>query len=161
MLTGLQVQKREMRARQLKAMPAHKRPTYKSQMAAPGKVERPPSIIVTKKSRVRRQAYSQLHPRLHPETKRSRAEILAQARTVHGPYFTRPSSPPKYRMEIPKGLWSDPDLVRMGFQPVRKPKRAFSFTGPTAKADAEAFDDKMMKWLKKWNPNVVGSPPQP
>ena len=62
-------------------------------------------------------------------------------------------------MVIPKSLWSDGDLARMGF--ARKPKRAFDFKGPTAKDDARAFDDKMMKWLKKWNPNVVGPPPQP
>ena len=51
-------------------------------------------------------------------------------------------------MKIPKSLFSGRALVRMGFRPRAKPKRAFDFKGPTAKADALAFDQEMMEWLR-------------
>ena len=64
-------------------------------------------------------------------------------------------------MKIPKSLFSDKALVRMGFpRPRDKPKRAFDFKGPNAKADAKAFARTMMEWLKKWKKGV-GPPPQP
>ena len=61
-------------------------------------------------------------------------------------------------LTIPRGLFSDRALRRMGFG--HKPKRCFSFKGPTAKDDARAFAKKMMGWLEKWKKGV-GPPPQP
>ena len=134
-----------MRHAALEALPPQLRPTFDSQTAAPGNN---PGI----KSRATGRARS---VRLHPETKRSQAEVSAQARRVTGPAPRGGSC----KMKIPKSLFSDKALVRMGFpRPFpRPPKRAFDFSGPTAKADADAFDETMMEWLE--NPNRVKPPP--
>ena len=65
-------------------------------------------------------------------------------------------------MKIPKSLFSDRALARMGFPRRHRaaPKRLFDFFGPTAEDDARAFDKTMMEWLKKWKKGV-GPPPQP
>ena len=144
-MTPEQLQAERVRHAALEALPPQLRPTFDSQTAAPGNN---PGI----KSRATGRARS---VRLHPETKRSQAEVSAQARRVTGPAPRGGSC----KMKIPKSLFSGRALARMGFRPVKKPKREFIFTGPTARADAEAFDDEMMKWLK--DPNRDGPPPQP
>ena len=145
---GAQVRAQEKRDRKLRALPPQLRPTFKTQTSAPGAN---PSLKFggAGKSRVVKRTHAR-----GPPAKRSRAEISAQALRVTGP-----DSRGRYRMKIPKSLWSDGDLARMGFRPRAKPKRAFDFNGPTAEDDARAFDKTMMEWLK--NPNRVGPPPQP
>ncbi|CAH0366636.1 unnamed protein product [Pelagomonas calceolata] len=143
--TGAQARAKRKRDRAVAARPANLRPSYETQTAAPGNN---PSIKSRKGDRSG-------GVRLHPETKRPQAEINAQAQRVTGPYARG-----TYQMKIPKSLFSNKALARMGFRPTKKPKRLFSFSGPTAKDDARAFDKKLMGWLKKWKKGV-GSPPQP
>ena len=142
--TGPQVRAHRERQRELEAMPVEQRPTYVSQTTTYLN-----SSLATGSRRG--PAY------VRPAGVRSRAEISAQtqAQRVTGPYRGQ------YRMTIPKSLFSDKALVRMGFpRPRDKPKRAFDFKGPTAEADARAFDKTMMGWLKKWKKGV-GPPPLP
>ena len=141
--TGAQVKKKEQRDRKLRALPPPLRPSYKSQTLAPGI-----GLI-----RYKATGKANGSVRLHPETKRSRAEIVAGALRV------TPIGRGRYQFAIPSG-WKDYALVRMGFRPCSKPTRNFVFKGPTAKADARAFDKKLMGWLKKWKKGV-GPPPKP
>ena len=148
--TAAQVQEQERRCRELNAMPDHKRPSFATQTSAPGN-----------NPLLKFQGTGKSHNPGALERERSLAEMRAHYQAqprVTGPYFVRERA--VYWMKIPKSLWSDGELTRMGFRPWDKPKRAFSFSGPTAKADAEAFDEKMTEWLEKWKKGV-GPPPQP
>ena len=142
--TGVQVRAKRKRDRAVKLLPKQKRPTYASQTTIGHGLR---FLGAGSKKRVVKSKHAR-----GPPSKRSQAEINDKAQRVTGP-----DSRGRYRMKIPRSLWSDGDLARMGFRPRDKPKRDFDFKGPTAKDDARAFDDKMMKWLK--NPNRVGPPP--
>ena len=143
--TGEQVKEKARRDRQNAKLPPHKRKTFKTQTLAPG------SGLI----RYRATGKANGSVRLHPETKRSRAQILAEAKNV-GPI----DGGRRYQFKIPKSLWSNGELAKMGFRPRDKPKRYFEFKGPTAEADAKAFARTMMEWLEKWKKGV-GPPPQP
>jgi hypothetical protein len=151
--TAAQVQEQARRCRELNAMPDHKRPTFPTQTSAPGK-----------NPLLKFQGTGKSHNPGALERELSLAEMRAHYQAqprVTGPYFVGAGGRiTVYWMKIPKSLWSDGELTCMGFRPWDKPKRAFSFSGPTAKADAEAFDEKMTEWLEKWKKGV-GPPPQP
>ena len=146
-LTGEQVQEKEQRDRKLEALPPQLRPGYKSQTAKLG---------THTGLKFRGTGKGQGGGHRAPPSKRSRAEISAQTQARLG--VTGPHSRGQYLLTIPRGLFSDRALRRMGFG--HKPKRCFSFKGPTAKDDARAFAKKMMGWLEKWKKGV-GPPPQP
>lgn len=137
--TGEQVKEKARRDRQNAKLPPHKRKTFKTQTLAPGTGGR------------KSQATGRARSKSSYSSKRSRAEISAQVQTVTGPYYGRG----EYKMRIPKAQWSNRALKGLGFG--SKPKRDFHFSGPTAKADADAFDETMMEWLE--NPNRVKPPP--
>ena len=136
--TGEQVKEKARRDRQNAKLPPHKRKTFKTQTLAPGTGGR------------KSQATGRARSKSSYSSKRSRAEISAQAQTVTGPYGRG-----EYKMRIPRAQWSNRALKGIGFG--SKPKRDFHFSGPTAKADADAFDETMMEWLE--NPNRVKPPP--
>ena len=143
--SGAQVRAKRKRDRAVAALPDNLRPTYGSQTTI-GHGMRSYATGRGNGGRVIKR----------PPAKRSRAEIVAQAQTIY------PMDRGRYRFKLSEDLWSDWELVCMGFKrqgPRRKPTRYFIFKGPTAKADAEAFAKTMMKWLK--DPNRVGPPPQP
>jgi len=140
--SGAQVRAKRKRDRAVAALPDNLRPTYGSQTTI-GHGMRSYATGRAIGGRVIKR----------PPAKRSRAEIVAQAQTIY------PMDRGRYYFKLSEALWSDWELGRMGFRPVRKPKRTFYFSGPTAKADAEAFERTMMKWLK--DPNRDGPPPQP
>jgi hypothetical protein len=146
--TGAQVRAKEERDRKLRALPKQKRPTYASQTTIGHGLR-------FQGAGSQKRVVKSTHAR-GPPSKRSFAEISAQAQAQR---VTGPDARGNCRMKIPKSLFSDKDLVRMGFPRPRdnKPKRAFDFSGPTAKADADAFDETMMEWLE--NPNRVKPPP--
>ncbi len=143
--TGPQVRAHRDRKPELEAMPVEQRPTYVSQ-----------TTTYLRKSMATGSRNGQAYVR--PAGVRSLAEISAQTQAQR---VTGPDARGNCRMKIPKSLFSDKALVRMGFpRPRDKPKRAFDFKGPTAEADARAFDKKLMGWLKKWKKGV-GPPPLP
>jgi hypothetical protein len=146
--SGAQVQAKAKRDRKLRELPPELRPTYKRQRAAPGnnpgiKFQGAGSKRVVKRTHAR-----------GPPPKRSRAEISAQALTV------RKLADGRFRFVMLKCTWSDKELKDLGF-PIRNGKRLrfWDFNGPTAEADAKAFEATMMEWLE--NPDRVGPPPQP
>jgi hypothetical protein len=145
-MTGDEVSKRAQRCSELNNMPAEERPSYGSQTTIGHGFRR----FAGKKKPGEK-------PYVRPEGVRSLAEIGAGALRVTP---IGGNCQGRYRMKIPKLMWSDADLVRMGFRPRAKPKRAFDFSGPTAEDDARAFDKKLMGWLKKWKKGA-GPPPQP
>ena len=132
--------------KKLSKLPPKERPSFATQTSAPGN-----------NPLLKFQGTGKSHnPR--SRGKRSRAEELAEQvqaaqrkSWVNGPYARA-----SYRVEIPRSLWSNDELSRMGFRPYAKPKRVFNFSGPTAKADAGAFDKELREWLE----NPVGPPPQ-
>ena len=144
-LTGEQVQERERRKLKRKELPPQLLPTYKRQKLAPG------SGLIRKRAAGKGHVVKRRHAR-GPPSKRSRAEISAQARNV------RKLADGRYRVVILKTTWSDKELENLGF-PKKNDKRLrfWDFKGPTAKGDAEAFDKKMTEWLE--NPNRAGPPP--
>jgi hypothetical protein len=145
-MTGEQVQEKARRDRKLKALPPTKRPTSRTQTLAPG------TILPSWKAYGGRRTAGTYK---RAEGVRSQAEISrsAQARKV------RQLAGGVYRVVILKSAWSDQELRDLGFRPYHKLKRHWDFKGPTAEADAEAFERTMMEWLE--NPDRVGPPPQP
>ena len=144
--TGAQVQAKYKRDRAVLKLPPRLRPTYKIQKLAPG------SGLFKSRAAGRSRVVKSKHAR-GPPPKRSRSEISAQALTV------RKLADGRFRFVILESARSDFALWKLGFRPCKNPKRHFDFNGPTAEADAKAFEATMREWLE--NPARVGPPPQP